>query len=58
MNNEMIKNDFVNASTLINNAKKKAKETDLYLKKLHEKILPRCQSADITSNIVKRLFFN
>ncbi|XP_022168201.1 MATH and LRR domain-containing protein PFE0570w-like isoform X2 [Myzus persicae] len=54
MNNEMIKNDFVNASTLINKAKKKAKETDLYLKKLHEKILPRCQSADITSDIVKR----
>ncbi|XP_015363595.1 PREDICTED: uncharacterized protein LOC107161627 [Diuraphis noxia] len=54
MNNEIIKNDFVNASILINNAKKKAKETDLYLKKLHEKILPRCQSADITSDIVKR----
>lgn len=57
MNNEIIKNDFVNASTLINNAKKKAKETDLYLRKLHEKILPRCQSAYITSDIVKRLFF-
>lgn len=50
----MVKNDFVNASTLIYKAKKKARETDLYLKKLHEKVLPRCQSANITSNIVKR----
>jgi len=52
----MFKNDFVNASTLINKAKKKARETDLYLKNLHEKVLPRCHSADITSDIVKRLF--
>eukprot|EP00102_Acyrthosiphon_pisum_P021137 XP_016658347.1 PREDICTED: probable serine/threonine-protein kinase DDB_G0283337 [Acyrthosiphon pisum] len=50
----MVKNDFVNASTLINKAKKKARETDLYLKNLHEKVLPRCQSADITSDIVER----
>ncbi|XP_060862265.1 metacaspase-2-like isoform X2 [Metopolophium dirhodum] len=54
INKEMVKNDFVNASTLINKAKKKARETDLYLKNLHEKVLPRCQSADITSDIVKR----
>ncbi|XP_060835044.1 putative uncharacterized protein DDB_G0286901 [Rhopalosiphum padi] len=54
LNKEMVKNDFVNASTLIYKAKKKARETDLYLKKLHEKVLPRCQSADITSDIVKR----
>uniref|UniRef100_A0A2S2PRH9 Uncharacterized protein n=1 Tax=Schizaphis graminum TaxID=13262 RepID=A0A2S2PRH9_SCHGA len=58
MNKEIVKNDFVNASTLIYKAKKKAKETDLYLKKLHEKVLPRCQSTDITSDIVKRLIFN
>lgn len=56
INKEMVKNDFVNASILINKAKKKARETDLYLKKLHEKVLPRCQAADITSDIVKRLF--
>ncbi|CAI6343996.1 unnamed protein product [Macrosiphum euphorbiae] len=54
INKEMVKNDFVNASALINKAKKKARETDLYLKNLHEKVLPRCQSADITSDIVKR----
>ncbi|XP_025203785.1 putative uncharacterized protein DDB_G0282133 isoform X2 [Melanaphis sacchari] len=54
MNKEMVKNDFVNASTLIYKAKKKARETDLYLKNIHEKVLPRCHSADITSDIVKR----
>lgn len=54
LNKEMVKKDFVNTSTLIYKAKKKGRETDLYLKKLHEKVLPRCQSANITSDIVKR----
>jgi len=54
----MVKKDFVNTSTLIYKAKKKGREADLYLKKLHEKVLPRCQSANITSDIVKRLFLN
>jgi len=54
----MVKNDFVNASTLIYKAKKKARETDLYLKKLHEEVIPRCQFENITSDIIKRLFLN
>ncbi|KAF0768430.1 putative serine/threonine-protein kinase isoform X2 [Aphis craccivora] len=54
LNKEMVKKDFVNTSTLIYKAKKKGREADLYLKKLHEKVLPRCQSANITSDIVKR----
>ncbi|XP_050056040.1 uncharacterized protein LOC114125811 isoform X3 [Aphis gossypii] len=54
INKEMVKNDFVNASTLIYKAKKKARETDLYLKKLHEEVIPRCQFENITSDIIKR----
>ncbi|KAE9537684.1 hypothetical protein AGLY_006707, partial [Aphis glycines] len=54
INKEMVKNDFVNSSTLIYKAKKKARETDLYLKKLHEEVIPRCQFENITSDIIKR----
>lgn len=57
MDKEIVKKDFVNASSLINKAKKTARETDFYLKKLNEKVLPRCQSADISSDITKRSFF-
>lgn len=56
MDKEIVKKDFVNAFSLINKAKKTARETDFYLKKLNEKVLPRCQSADITSDKSKRLF--
>lgn len=52
---EIVKKDFVNASLLINKVKKTARETDLYLKKLNKNVLPRCQSADITSDMIKRL---
>lgn len=54
VNKEIIKNEFVNASMLINKAKKAARETDMYLKNLNENILPRCQSAYITREIMKR----
>ncbi|XP_050421656.1 uncharacterized protein LOC126834066 isoform X3 [Adelges cooleyi] len=51
---EAVKEDFVNASMLIAQAKKMAKETDLYLKNLNDVILPRCRSADVTSDLIKK----
>lgn len=55
MNKKAVKNEFMNSSSLINNAKKVTRETNSYLKNLNENILPRCQSGHITSEVIKRL---
>lgn len=57
MDKETIKKNFVDASMLMYKAKKTARETDLYLKKLNNHVLPRCRSADITSDIVNSRLF-
>lgn len=54
---EISMNNFVNQSFLINKAKKKAREADLYLKKLNEIVLPRSQFTDTTSDTIKRLMY-
>jgi hypothetical protein len=53
----LIKEDFLKTSTLLNQAKKTVRDTDWHLKRLSEKVLPRCQSADITCDRIKRFFF-
>lgn len=55
VNKNIVNNEFVNSSTLINKAKQLARETNFYLKKLNESILPKCQSAYITNEIIERL---
>lgn len=52
---ELVKKDFLKTSTLLNKAKKTVRDTDWHLKRLSEKVLPRCQSADITCDRIKRL---
>lgn len=54
MDKKLTTKDFVDTSMLIPQAKKTASETDLYVKNLNEIILPRFQSARITSDLVKR----
>ncbi|XP_025418789.1 putative uncharacterized protein DDB_G0286901 isoform X2 [Sipha flava] len=53
-NKALIKEDFLKTSTLLNQAKKTVRDTDWHLKRLSEKVLPRCQSADITCDRIKR----
>lgn len=57
MDKETIMKNFVNTSMLMYKAKKTARETDLYLKKLNNNVLPRCRSAIITSDIVNSRLF-